>query len=349
MLENWGRQKYSEVLSELPKVFSETRESALERRIVKKFQIGLDAIPLLMLDFKREQSHLFIDILVKIFNLESYLSTSDDELLQIYKILKDEKDERDKLKIMSKFLTILEERIVENLKKTLGQEKARDEAKNIISKFAKEMNNCICELILSNECSKMVANKLRALEYVAAREKKIKYFSESEVAEHEVILDGNALLIYAKTGKVVNLPRVSSEEKQHMFLVNEDGRLYIFEVSTLNDEFDIFHSSSCFEKIKAAGEIYVKEGVIRMVSNVSGHYLPHERTLIEFAHTLSKLAHLSNSHDKLYVHQYCELDGFLCNRESFKDSILIQEIKTKFERVLFGKNELSCKSNSHSC
>lgn len=340
MSETCWQQEYSEVLKELPRVFSETRESKLEREIAKKFQIGLDTISLLMLDFKREQSHLFIDILVKRFNLESYLLTPDDELLQSYKILKDEKNERDKLKVMSSFLAILEERITKSPKETQSPQKAKEEAKKIIGKFVKEIDNCIRELILSDECSEFVKEKIKALEHVSARERKIKYFSESEVAEHEVALNANALLTYAKTGQVVNLPRVKVG-KQHMFLVNEDGRLYIFEASKLTNGFDIFHSSSCFERIKAAGEIHVRKGVIRMVSNVSGHYLPHENTLVEFAHTISRLAYLSGSRDKLYVHQGCALEGFLHNGESLTDKTLEPKTRVKFVEVISGKGKVS--------
>ncbi|MDD2840350.1 MAG: hypothetical protein PHY80_04480 [Rickettsiales bacterium] len=179
----------------------------------------------------------------------------------------------------------------------------------------------------------MIEEKLKTLEHIRTSEKKIKYFSRSDISEYEVILDENAILIYAKTKQCVNLSRIEEGDKQHMFLINEDSRFYIIEASKFEDEFEIFHSSSCFEKIKAAGEIDVRNGIIIMVSNISGHYLPHERTLLEFAHTISKLAHLSDSHEKLGKHKGCQLRGFLCNGESFIDETLTEEIRVKFKNV----------------
>ena len=122
-----------------------------------------------------------------------------------------------------------------------------------------------------------------------------------------------------------------------MFLVNEDGRLYILKASSFDDEFDLIHSSFCFEKIKAAGGIYVRNGIIRMVSNISGHFLPHEETLVEFARTISKLAHLAGSHNKLNKHMGYALRGFLCNGEYFTQGISVHKTKVACDRALFGR------------
>lgn len=102
--------QYREVLKELPKIFSETRESELERKVVEKFRIGLDTISLLKLDFEREQTHLFIEFVVKKLKIEKYLS--DDELLRNYNILRDGTNRCDKIRVISNFIELLREKIV---------------------------------------------------------------------------------------------------------------------------------------------------------------------------------------------------------------------------------------------
>lgn len=329
--------QYREVLKELPKVFSEIRESELEREIVRKFNIGLETLSLLKLDFRRDLPHLFIENLIKKSQMEKYLSDKDDRLFEIYNILRDPQYTRSKLEVLSDFINLLEEKIMKILEVEKGKSSAIKEAKIIVNNFKRELDVCISELILSDECSKLIAEKIKGLEHAISRERKIKYFSKEEINNYEVVIDGNGLLIYAKTRQVVNLPRIDVGDKEHMFLVNEDGRLYILKASNFDDEFDLFHSSFCFEKIKAAGGIYVGNGIIRMVSNISGHFLPREETLVEFARTISKLAHLAGSHDKLNKHKDYALRGFLCNGEYFTEGISVHKTKVACDRALLGR------------
>ncbi|NOQ71998.1 MAG: hypothetical protein GQ574_08350 [Crocinitomix sp.] len=109
-------------------------------------------------------------------------------------------------------------------------------------------------------------------------EKKVKYLNKVERKEYEIfiqrdkVIDKNGNLFNTKNCKSIDKSGATITSNKAIFVMSETGEIFISKL----DEFGVFHHSSFLsgEKIAAAGEIIIEEGIIKYVNNKSGHYMP---------------------------------------------------------------------------
>ncbi|WP_378181399.1 fibronectin type III domain-containing protein [Aquimarina sp. SS2-1] len=113
---------------------------------------------------------------------------------------------------------------------------------------------------------------------MAEFEKGVKYLNESQRLEYEVfvqydrIVDSNGNLVNTKGSVEIRNDGLSYDTDKAIFVMSENGKIYI----SKNRAYGEFHHSSFLsgEKISAAGEITIENGIIKIISNESGHYKP---------------------------------------------------------------------------
>ena len=109
-------------------------------------------------------------------------------------------------------------------------------------------------------------------------EKGVTYLNDIERQEYEVfvqhdrIVDGKGNLVDTTESVSVLADKSKDISNKAIFVMSEDGKIYI---STYNEVGKFHHSSFLSgKKIAAAGEIQIKNGLIKLVTNESGHYKP---------------------------------------------------------------------------
>lgn len=101
---------------------------------------------------------------------------------------------------------------------------------------------------------------------------KVKYLNEAERAKYELaIVNGK---FYTVNGKLFNTSHTKSlfTKSKAIFVMTEDGRIY---ASTYHYA-GVFHHSSFLsgKPVASAGELEIIEGILKEVTNKSGHYKP---------------------------------------------------------------------------
>ena len=109
----------------------------------------------------------------------------------------------------------------------------------------------------------------------------VRYLDATERANYEVTFkDG---LIHDSSGNLL-----TSQKSPGIFVMSPEGQIYFAQsdVATIGQ----FHHSSFLAggDVAAAGKLSVKDGVIEAMSRSSGHYMPDEIHLDQFARELSR-------------------------------------------------------------
>ena len=115
---------------------------------------------------------------------------------------------------------------------------------------------------------------------------KVKYLTDAERAKYKVtIKDGR---LYDSTGKLFDTKSASSVFPdgggKAIFVMDEYGDVFVSKTQAVGK----FHHSSFLagKPVAAAGEISVKNGVVKEITRRSGHYMPEEKHLNQFVHRL---------------------------------------------------------------
>ena len=113
----------------------------------------------------------------------------------------------------------------------------------------------------------------------------VKYLNDDELLDHELTVQ-NGKIVYAngeKSGQLFDTKNASSHqsgEGSAIFVMTPDGRVY---ASTYHSAGEFHHSSlSQGKEIAAGGELIVDNGVLKEVSNQSGHYQPSQEMNDQF-------------------------------------------------------------------
>lgn len=109
-------------------------------------------------------------------------------------------------------------------------------------------------------------------------EKGVKYLNEKErktyeiFVQHDKIVDVDGSLV--DTNGSIFIPKAGDPTKTNMaiFVMSEEGKIYL----SKNYGYGKFHHSSFLSggPVSAAGEMYIEKGIIKEVTNDSGHYMP---------------------------------------------------------------------------
>ena len=112
--------------------------------------------------------------------------------------------------------------------------------------------------------------------------KTVKYFSEVEANFYKVQFTNGRIM---QNGE--NYFTDMQRSRPHtIFVLDLEDNLYICDCNSVNE---IHHSS--FKQgmpVKAAGEMYIHDGIILKLNNFSGHYRPNEKSLIYLLDTISE-------------------------------------------------------------
>lgn len=109
-------------------------------------------------------------------------------------------------------------------------------------------------------------------------EKGVKYLTEKEREAYEVFVQHNKIVdakgnLVDTNGSISILPSGKPLDTEYaIFVMSEEGKIYL----SKNYAYGKFHHSSFLsgKPISAGGEIYIEKGVIKEVTNDSGHYIP---------------------------------------------------------------------------
>lgn len=109
-------------------------------------------------------------------------------------------------------------------------------------------------------------------------EKGVKYLTEKEREAYEVFVQHDKIVdlkgnLFDTNGSISVLPNGELFKTQKaIFVMSEEGKIYL----SKNYAFGKFHHSSFLagKPISAGGEIFIEKGVIKEVTNDSGHYIP---------------------------------------------------------------------------
>jgi ankyrin repeat protein len=111
----------------------------------------------------------------------------------------------------------------------------------------------------------------------------LRHFKISEMEDFRVTVDPKGRLVYVRDP---NSPiTTNGNGLRNTALVDVNGNIYLLKARC--DLRHIHHSSTNLA-IVAAGEIFIENGVIRGISNQSGHYKPHVEVIEIFAAALDK-------------------------------------------------------------
>ncbi|KFF28053.1 hypothetical protein [Chryseobacterium vrystaatense] len=109
-------------------------------------------------------------------------------------------------------------------------------------------------------------------------EKGVKYLNEKERDAYEIFIQHNKIVdfegkLFDTHGSIFR-PKVGDPTKTNMaiFVMSENGKIYV----SKNYGYGEFHHSSFLsgKPISAGGEIYIERGIIKEITNDSGHYTP---------------------------------------------------------------------------
>ncbi len=171
-------------------------------------------------------------------------------------------------------------------RKILAKEKfLRDAAKN--ADEAKQVDEVIEELYKYFDAigaSKATYKEVKTLETIYTQgskvdfEKGVKYLNEVERKEFEVfvqhdrIIDKNGKLFDTNGSIEIGLDKTPNISNKAIYVMSEKGEIFI----SKQNEIGKFHHSSFLagEKVAAAGDIVIEKGIIKQISNYSGHYRP---------------------------------------------------------------------------
>ncbi|WP_159472864.1 hypothetical protein [Chryseobacterium sp. 18068] len=109
-------------------------------------------------------------------------------------------------------------------------------------------------------------------------ERGVKYLNEKEresyevFVQHDKIVDVKRNLVDTNGSNYISIDGDSIPTNMAIFVMSEEGKMYI----SKNYAYGKFHHSSFLagKPISVAGEIYIEKGVIKEVTNDSGHYIP---------------------------------------------------------------------------
>ncbi len=116
------------------------------------------------------------------------------------------------------------------------------------------------------------------------RPSKVNYFDEVKRKEYELFIEDGKL--FDSKGKLFDTNKSSTafSSGKAIFVVSEDGRIFASNYHRIGE---LHHSSFLAGKpIACAGEILVKEGIIKIITRKSGHYTPEEISNIQFKELL---------------------------------------------------------------
>ncbi len=109
-------------------------------------------------------------------------------------------------------------------------------------------------------------------------EKGVKYLSEKEREAYEIFVQydkivdvkGNLVDTNGSTSILPNGQPITTEKA--IFVMSKEGKLYL----SKNYAYGKFHHSSFLsgKPVSAGGEIYIEKGIIKEITNDSGHYIP---------------------------------------------------------------------------
>lgn len=119
--------------------------------------------------------------------------------------------------------------------------------------------------------------------------KMVKYFSKEEAELFKIDFSSGRI---SQNGKNyftdLNRPRPHT-----IFILDVEDNLYLCDCNSVNE---IHHSSFNQGKaVKAAGEMYIHDGVILEVNNFSGHYRPSDQSLYYLIDTIEDKGYKWNS------------------------------------------------------
>ena len=133
--------------------------------------------------------------------------------------------------------------------------------------------------------SKRLFKELRQLENIYKKgskvtfEKNVAYLNDSERAPYEIFIQHDKIVnnkgkLFETTGSVeINIGGEAIISNKAIYVMSEKGEIYISKSS----EYGKFHHSSFLsgENVAAAGDIIIEKGIIKEISNSSGHYRPN--------------------------------------------------------------------------
>lgn len=114
-------------------------------------------------------------------------------------------------------------------------------------------------------------------------EKEVTYLNEAERQQYEVfvqhdkIVDANGQLVDTRGSVDINDIGQTEIVDHAIFVMSPEGKIYLCKQS----EYGKFHHSSFLSggNVSAAGELTIENGVIKKVTNKSGHYMPNMQTV----------------------------------------------------------------------
>lgn len=133
--------------------------------------------------------------------------------------------------------------------------------------------------------SKIIYKETRGLEKIYLEggrlfefEKKVKYLDKFErkkfeiFVQHDRIIDKNGKLFDTNGSIEIGLEGENIVSNKSIYVMSETGEIYI----SKSNEIGKFHHSSFLSgsKIAAAGDIIIENGIIKQITNHSGHYRP---------------------------------------------------------------------------
>jgi hypothetical protein len=174
--------------------------------------------------------------------------------------------------------------------KILAEEKVLREAAEKTAKNADEVeqvDDLIDELYKFFDiegASKTIYKEVKTLEKIYTEgskvnfEKGVKYLNEAERTEFEIfvqhdrIIDKNGKLFDTNGSIEIGIDGKPIPSNKAIFVMSEKGEIFI----SKQNEIGKFHHSSFLagEKVAAAGDIIIEKGIIKQISNQSGHYKP---------------------------------------------------------------------------
>jgi len=109
-------------------------------------------------------------------------------------------------------------------------------------------------------------------------EKGVKYLTEKErevyevFVQHDKIVDVKGNLVDTNGSNYISIHGDSIPTNRAIFVMSEEGKIYL----SKEYAYGKFHHSSFLagKPISSGGEIYIEKGVIKEVTNDSGHYTP---------------------------------------------------------------------------
>ncbi|UYZ64406.1 hypothetical protein [Hymenobacter weizhouensis] len=114
---------------------------------------------------------------------------------------------------------------------------------------------------------------------------KVQYLSEEQRKAFELSVDSDGKLRNA-SGELFDTQGAGTVtgKGKAIFVMSPDGKIY----ASLHQQAGIFHHSSFLSgaPVAAAGEVEVHNGVVKMVSNRSGHYMPDQSFTYQFIEQL---------------------------------------------------------------